>query len=96
MLNKLEQLLDTEGLPRLEEVRKTLRDIAEFGDPRSVEPLVALNENTVFPSIRRSAVMALGAIGLPNCAGLRSKPLLDDSSTMVRLYAQHALKMIER
>lgn len=93
LLEKLDALLGADGLPRLEEVRKTLADIAEHRSEQALRPLQALVENR-FPSIRRAAVMALGTMRL---AGARPTlhTALDDESVMVRLYARHALATLE-
>lgn len=94
LLQKLDNLLHVEGLPRLEEVRKTMADIAEHRSALALSPLQALVENR-FPSIRRAAVMALGNMKLESARPTLTSALADDS-VMVRLYARHALEVLER
>jgi HEAT repeat protein len=93
LLRKLAALLNAEGLPRLEEVRKTMADIAEHRSEQALPPLSALVENR-FPSIRRAAVMALGTMQLPS-ARETLHAALDDDNVMVRLYARRALEGLE-
>lgn len=93
LLEKLAALLAVEGLPKLDKIRETLRDLSQHRDPQVLAPLGQLTENR-FPSLRRAALQALGNLGMA-AARPYIEARLDDESIMVRLAARHALQQLE-